>query len=87
MAQLRYQVVYKKLIRSQRRFYAHATTTSGYGLVTDDCERLFDSYLEFVTSEFGRQIHELRLNPNDVAISLGALTHPRLLLKHFRNND
>jgi hypothetical protein len=47
---------------------------------------LIGSYLEYVVDEFGQQIHELRLNPEEVAISLGALTHPKLLLKHFKNN-
>jgi len=86
MSQLRYQVVYKKLVRSQRKFYTHTTTTSGYGLATDDCDKLIGSYLEYVVEEFGQQIHELRLDPEEVAISLGALTHPKLLLKHFKNN-
>jgi hypothetical protein len=83
MAQVRYQVVYKKLIRCLRKFYARKMATGGYGTSTDDCEKLYSSYLEFVADEFGREIHELRLSPEELAISLGALTNPKLLLKHF----
>lgn len=85
MSQLRYQVVYKKLIRSLRKFYSRKITSGGFCMASDDCDKLYSSYLEYVIDEFGRQIHELRLSPEQVAISLGALTHPKLLLKHFEN--
>ena len=83
MTQLRYHIVYKKLIRSLRKFYAQKVTTSGYVLALDDSDKIHSIHLEYVTDEFGRQIHELRLDPEQVAISLGALTQPMLLLKHF----
>ena len=83
MSQLRYQVVYKKLIRSLRKFYARRCTTSGFCLATDDGDKLYSSYLEFVVDEFSHQIQVLRIKPEQIAISLGALTHPKLLSKHF----
>lgn len=83
MSQLRYQVVYKKLIRSMRKFYARRCTTSGFCLATDDGDKLYSSYLEFVVDEFSHQILTLGLKPEQLAIGLGALTHPKLLFKHF----
>jgi hypothetical protein len=57
-------VVYKKLIRSMRKFYARKCATSGFCLTTDDCDKLYSSILEFVSDEFSQKIKDLQFNVN-----------------------
>jgi hypothetical protein len=68
-----------------RKFYTRKCSTSGFFLTTDDCDKVYSGILEFVSEEFGQKIMDLKLNLNEVAISLGALTQPKLLLKFFKN--
>jgi hypothetical protein len=68
-----------------RKFYTRKFSTSGFFLTTDDCDKVYSGILEFVSEEFGQKIMDIKLNVNEVAISLGALTQPKLLLKFFKN--
>ena len=57
-------MVYKKLIRSMRKFYARKCATSGFCMMTDDCDKLYSSMLEFVSDEFSNKIKDLQFDVN-----------------------
>lgn len=83
MNQMRYQVVYKKLVRSMRKFYCRKFVSSGFNLNKEESDKFMDEVREFVSVEFAGDMKKLSFKVEDLARSFSALIHPKLAFKFY----
>ena len=83
MQQMRYQVIYKKLVRSLRKFYARKFASAGHTFVKEEPKKFVSNLMDFVAQEFGAHAEKLKFDIEDLAISFGALIQPKIVQKHY----
>ena len=67
MTQIRYQVVYKKLVRSMRKFYCRKFCATGYNLSKEDPMKLMAEVRDFISGEFAIDMKKLSFKLEDLA--------------------
>jgi hypothetical protein len=87
MSRLRYQIVYRKLVRSLRKHYSFPERSRRIDLSPEDCEKIYEAYLKKASDLFGLQIERLGFKAQDIAICMGAFSSSKHLKTHFANQD
>lgn len=84
---IRYEVIYKNLVRDLRKYYSHDFNTMKMKrikkLEANNFTEMLESYIKFT---FKKQIETLKISVNDLIFNLGSLIYPKLMLKLLKNN-
>ena len=84
---IRYEVIYKNLVRDLRKYYSHDFNTMKMKRVkkleANNFTEMLESYIKFT---FKKQIETLKISVNDLIFNLGSLIYPKLMLKLLKNN-
>lgn len=67
MSRMRYQVVYKKLVRSMRKFYGRKFFSNGYHLSKEDAIKFMSDVRDFIAAEFSTDMKKLNYKLEDLA--------------------
>jgi hypothetical protein len=87
MSNMRYAIVYRKLVRDLKKHYEIKDKEKRSDLSNFDCEELYNKYRSKTSELFGTQIQKLGFNVNDVSIAMGSICMPKLLKRHFQGHQ
>jgi hypothetical protein len=83
MASFRYQVVYKKLVRSLRKFNVNKFVASGFINNTDEPQKFMKHLQEHLADYLGAELGITKLNMTTMTIKMGALIYPNTAKKFY----
>lgn len=83
MGSFRYQVVYKKLVRSLRKFNVNKFVASGFINNTDEPQKFMKHLQEHLADYLGAELGITKLNMTTMTIKMGALIYPNTAKKFY----